>query len=255
MGLLKDTQPNPVWHKIEKGIGKDLKLFLDLNQFKGWQEMVLGEYDRFLFESLMEIHPELGGKVIWDIGAHFGYTSMLFAVLAGDKGKVYAFEPNPYNLDRFKFHLEHNNGISNKIKLLDIALSNKTGKVRFSISSNVDGSQSTGSHLGNIKSAQDKSVYERFNFEEISVQTEEGDNLISKNILAPDIMKIDVEGAEALVLRGCTKLLEQKPTLLIEIHNVTAMYDCLQILKRYNYDTKIIDRNSASLSRCFLLAS
>ena len=251
----KEHESTPIWHTIKAGSRKGLKIFLDIEQFAGWSEMVEGTFDHFLYESLLSRRSDIKDSVVWDIGAHFGYHSMLFASLVGEKGKVFSFEPNPYNRERFSLHLKENANVSDRIKLLDLALSNVKNRVEFSISSNVDGSQSTGSHLNTVKGPLDKSVYEYFSFETIEVQTDKGDRLVADSkALKPDLIKLDVEGAEALVLEGCVGSHESKPILLIEIHNVTAMHDCLQTLCKYDYKTSIIDRDTASLSRCFILA-
>ena len=62
----------------------------------------LGSYElnkRQAFER--EVKP---GAVVFDIGANVGFFSLLAAVLAGRKGKVYAFEPLPRNVSFLRKH-------------------------------------------------------------------------------------------------------------------------------------------------------
>ena len=67
-------------------------------------------------------------------------------------------------------------------------------------------------------------------------------------------MKIDVEGAEYLVLEGGTGLLEKyRPTLLIEIHSVLNMKNVSKILAKYNYAFEVLKEDRKS--RCFIAAS
>jgi hypothetical protein len=57
----------------------------------------------------------------------------------------------------------------------------------------------------------------------------------------PDLLKIDVEGAEADVLRGATRLLtERRPHVIIETHSSALERDCLDILHRAGYEPKIV---------------
>jgi hypothetical protein len=71
----------------------------------------------------------------------------------------------------------------------------------------------------------------------------------------PSVIKIDVEGAEKLVLEGSLNLLlEYKPILLIEVHNITMMFYVQKILCELGYNSEILDSDNSSLSRCFIIA-
>lgn len=48
------------------------------------------------------------GSVVFDVGAHVGYYSVLSSGLAGPSGKVFAFEPLPANLEYLRRHLKLN---------------------------------------------------------------------------------------------------------------------------------------------------
>lgn len=244
------------WVTIKKGYGSGVELFVDESAFSGWSSMIEGNYDKLLLDTLMEQTNGIEGKVLWDVGAHFGYSSLVFAQMTGSQGQVVSFEPNPHNAERFNMHVQRNNFLSDRIQLKQLALSNKNGTTSFSISANVEGSQSTGSHLSGILAAKETEEYNRFAFHDIDIQTIRGDDLLLKeNLPYPDIIKIDVEGAEKLVLEGCPTILSKRPVLLIEIHNVVAMHDTVSILHRNGYKSEIIDRDSATLSRCFIIAS
>ena len=69
------------------------------------------------------------GDVVLDIGANIGYYTLIFAELVGEKGKVYAFEPDPTNFDLLRKNVEIN-GYRN-ITLIQKAVSNKNGKISF----------------------------------------------------------------------------------------------------------------------------
>ena len=68
-------------------------------------------------------------------------------------------------------------------------------------------------------------------------------------------MKIDVEGAEQLVLEGATKLLAiAQPLLFVEVHNISQMFYVQRLLLGAGYEMEILDAEHASLSRCFTVA-
>ena len=72
----------------------------------------------------------------------------------------------------------------------------------------------------------------------------------------PSIIKIDVEGAESLVLEGAVELLSKyKPLLLIEVNNITQMFYVQKRLLKIGYNLEILDKEHTSLSRCFIIAS
>src|SRR5262249_11526871 len=67
----------------------------------------------------------------------------------------------------------------------------------------------------------------------ITVPIRRLDSLVGQAILpAPNVIKIDVEGAELLVLRGALQLLRQhRPRLLIEAHSPDLARDCITVLE------------------------
>jgi Met-10+ like-protein len=83
------------------------------------------EYDqRILFEQLVA-----EGSVVFDLGAHVGFYTLLAAVLVGPRGKVYAFEPMPDNIYFLKEHLRLNR-ITN-LTVIDRAVSDSSGVATF----------------------------------------------------------------------------------------------------------------------------
>jgi hypothetical protein len=76
-----------------------------------------------------------------------------------------------------------------------------------------------------------------------------------KLVPMPSLIKIDVEGAELLVLEGAMELLTtHKPFLLIEVHNIIMMFKVQKLLSRLEYDLEILDEENSSVSRCFIRA-
>jgi hypothetical protein len=68
------------------------------------------------------------------------------------------------------------------------------------------------------------------------------DNLINTGkMLPPDLLKIDVEGAEQLVLAGAVKTINKyHPRIIVEFHSMYSTYSCMNQLKELGYSTEIL---------------
>ena len=244
----------PQWVEVIGGPLQGHYMLLNLGAPAFWQkEMMEGCYDAFIYDTLAKLVP-IKRATVWDVGAHIGYHSLAFAALVGLSGRVVAFEPNPYNVDRFRRHLERNTDLGERIKLMTCALSSIDGQEDFAFSPEIDNGRSSGSHLNQALVPEKPQAYQSFSQTKVTVVT--ADTLLREGrVPAPSIIKIDVEGAEALVLAGAQHLLGSlKPVLLIEVHHITAMHDTLNILLRLGYRTKIVNEAPNSPSRCFIVA-
>jgi FkbM family methyltransferase len=250
----EENKFDPQWLAVTSGPLQGHYMLLNLDAPTFWnKEMISGCYDSFVYDVLDELVP-MRGATIWDVGAHIGYHSLTFAALVGPSGHVVAFEPNPYNVDRFRQHLEKNPDLGNRITLITCALSSMDGEENFVFSPEIDNGRSTGSHLNQTLVPEDPSAYESFSQKKVSVVT--ADTLLREgSVPSPSIIKIDIEGAEALFLAGAEHLLTSlRPVLLIEVHHIIAMHDTLNILLRLGYHTKILNEAPNSPSRCFIVA-
>jgi chemotaxis response regulator CheB len=80
----------------------------------------------------------------------------------------------------------------------------------------------------------------------LSVQMVSLDQMIeNEDLAAPDVMKIDVEGAEHDVLRGAENLIENAcPILFLDTHQREAHQKTLEFLQNHNYQIDILDGKS-----------
>ena len=94
------------------------------------------------------------------------------------------------------------------------------------------------------------------NFQTVTVPAVRIDTLIERRgEKPPDILKIDVEGAEALVLSGGERFFTaHQPAILMEIHHIRLMHEVQDLLSRWNYKIEILDEEHMAPSRCFILA-
>lgn len=151
------------------------------------------------------------GDFAIDIGANSGWFSLLMASLTGQSGEVWAIEPLPTVLPLLRANLEANPDL--EIRVLDLAVGADPGRVtinRFAGLTHVHASLST---LG-------RSDYAGHDVEGASL-----DQLLSAHDGdAPDVIKVDVEGAELDVLHGARSLLDsdQTPIWILEVNYSTA---------------------------------
>jgi FkbM family methyltransferase len=247
----KEKKYNPTWHTIRSGILKGKRIYLDPRDGFWQTEMLNGTYDDFFFTYLKSFN--LKGATIYDIGSHIGYHLMCYSVLVGDKGTVIGFEPNPYNIQRINKNISKNNCFHN-ITIKNFAVSDTSGRCEFSFSKEVDNGFSSGSHINRASTPSDKQLYHNIGFEKINVKTTSLDEFIHLNTIPkPDLIKMDIEGAEYLALRGMANLLKtKKPTLLIEIHSIFNMHQANKLLDSVEYNIELLKEETDG--RCFICA-
>lgn len=178
------------------------------------------------------------GSVFVDIGANVGWHSMLASSIVGPSGCVYAIEPNPENARLIAHTIDHNK-LTN-VRLLPIALGESLG---FSAFRSAIGSN--GGFLGRDESSS-------FDPNVTIVPTIRFDAL---DIPRVDVIKIDVEGAEPIVFRGATEVMERDhPIVIFEFScEMTTRVggadprDHLKLFESYGYQLSLIERPTGAL--------
>jgi FkbM family methyltransferase len=162
------------------------------------------------------------GSIVFDVGAHAGLYSLLAANRVGSDGHVYAFEPLPQNIDFLNKHLRLN--ALNNVTVISAAVSDSSG-------------------IRHFKQAVDGYVGRLDDLGELCVSTVRLDDLyMNRQILCPDLVKIDVEGAEYAVLQGAKDLLVRAhPTVFLAIHGKACRDDCVALLRWLGYSLSPLD--------------
>jgi len=147
------------------------------------------------------------GDVILDIGAFYGQYSILFSKLVGDIGVVYAFEPSPRTLAILRNNTGQN-GLDN-ITTIGLCLSNIVGSMTLR----------TFGHSSDRNTIIKESI--DLPFKEITVSATTVDDFCKENSVQPNGIKVDVEGAEGLVIEGAENVLRKcSPWVLLEFHGM-----------------------------------
>jgi FkbM family methyltransferase len=173
----------------------------------GMQEHVFffGEYEKV--ESGIASKLIKAGDVCLDVGAHFGWYTTLMAKLAGSGGEVHAFEPVPHIFRELERNVELA-GSPDNIKINNLAL----GDTNTTITLNVfDGEPSGHASIGAKKDV----GAERFECQMIRL-----DGYLSENVERDvTFVKVDIEGAELMLLKGAERLFTQAvpPIFLMEM--------------------------------------
>lgn len=139
------------------------------------------------------------GDVVVDVGANQGYFTVLAATEAGDGGEVFAFEPMPRNLLALTRNIGQNELPGSQF-ISPTALADENQPIEMT------------AHRPRMGVQSDSTV---------DSQSKRFDSISG---VQPDIVKIDVEGAEYSVLKGMIETLrEDHPTIFLEVHEPKAI--------------------------------
>ena len=179
---------------------------------------------RMLFDFAEEfVKP---GHVVWDIGANVGMFTFASSFRAGASGHVVAVEADLFLAELLRKSAALASPGRSKVTVLPVAVSDTLGIAEFHIakrgrSANYLASSSGSSQTGGVR-------------ETISVVTVTLDWLLER-LPHPKVVKIDVEGAESLVLTGASTLISKvRPIVLCEV-SAQAVDSCSSFFKAHGY--------------------
>jgi FkbM family methyltransferase len=190
-----------------------------LSDFVGLS-LIAGIYFERLHEPYDDFRPRPGWIVV-DVGAHMGFYTVRAAALVGSSGRVIAVEPDLANYAILKRNIQQCN-LTN-VTAVNAALSDRDGIARLRI----DDWASTGRVLIQDEGNSD------FQSSAYVVKTMRLDTLTRElEIEKVDLVKIDVEGAEMLVLSGAKECLERSTArIVVETHGFNLAHQVAQLLR------------------------
>ena len=179
----------------------------------GIHRLWLGSYEPMKMAVAAELTSP--GAIVFDIGANVGIYTLLFSARSGRSGRVVAFEPSPRNVAYLKQHLALND--ASNVEVVEAAVSDAVGRSSFDSAGN--------SCAGRLHSDGD-----------FLVRTTTIDQFVASSGLKPSLLKVDVEGGEADVLRGAAiTLANARPEILLATHAPDIKRMCIDLLTESGY--------------------
>ncbi len=246
MGSAKAIR-NLAW-KVHKKIQSSLRptfinvngysMFLDKGDSTGYSTK---EYEKDTTELIKNNIKE--GDVVIDLGANIGYYTLLMAKLVGKNGRVFAFEPEPKNLELLKRNIQLNT--LKNITVIEKAVSNKVGEDNLYIDKKYIGSHT---------------LYNEFTDKKpIKVEVTTIDKFFEDYKGKINFIKMDIEGSEYRALEGMSDLIiKNNVKLIIEyatsriIENGNTPNEFMSLIKSLGFKHKlIIDNNNPMVGNLF----
>jgi len=170
------------------------------------------------------------GKVVYDVGAFEGLYTLRFA---RDAKRVVTFEPHPWCQQRTAGNVALN-GFTN-VSIVPVALSDECSLMPLAYPPREPARSTINAEVA------DRLASAGYDLVRTSVLCWRMDDAVeSLHLPAPNLIKIDAEGAETAILRGAERTIhEHRPELYIELHGTRDAVD--STLQRYKYDTEMID--------------
>jgi FkbM family methyltransferase len=204
LGLVRALGPTvPVWVEVEP----HLHLQLDTNDGLDRTILVTGAWERQTWQGISEHVPN--GGVFVDVGADIGYYSLKAAVMVGRGGRVLAIEPNPETLVRLRANVRESG--ASAITVEPSACSDSEGIVEFFAATHANAGASSLSRANAAEAGPVAGSYR--------VRARRLDSIVRESgVTRVDVIKVDVEGAELLVLKGAVETLARyHPVVVVEM--------------------------------------
>jgi FkbM family methyltransferase len=178
---------------------------------------------KYLFKPMARIDPSLlrnatelvrANNVVWDIGANVGLFAFAAAACAGPKGRVIAVEPDTFLVGCLRRSARLQPDTSAPVTVLSAAIASEISLREFTIASRSRASSAMRGYGQTLMGPPSES------------QTVAAFNLdwLASNLPAPNVIKCDVEGAEADVFSGQTEILNKiRPVIICEVSDNAAM--------------------------------
>ena len=205
--------------RVNKQIG-DFNMVLDLAS-EGISQVLyhVGVRERAFMTILYNSISE--GDTCIDLGSNIGYTTLYMCQRVGASGKVYAIEPDPWNVDMLTANIKQNN-FEDRTEIFPIAISDTSGDIQFW--------QSEKSNLSSVQKTKHSN-------KSINVKCESL-NTFLENRQYPNFIKMDIEGHEVQVFEGGLDYFTKNSgntKFLLEVHPhfYSAENDFEKILTEY----------------------
>jgi FkbM family methyltransferase len=194
----------PIWVQVEPG----MTVLLDPYDEIGGTVLAYGSYEQATVREL-ERHIPRGGTFV-DVGANIGWYSLKAARAAGPKGHVIAVEPDRETLIELRSNIRAS-GAASVIAVAPVACADSETTLTFYAAPRRNTGESS---LSQANASQEGAIAASY-----PVRARRLDDILKEaGVDRVDAMKIDVEGAEFLVLKGATETLDRyRPVVVMEL--------------------------------------
>lgn len=188
-------------------------------------------HEGFMFAALKRLtHP---GDTVYDVGANIGMYAR-FWVQSFGAGRLAAFEPMTENRALLLENLKIG-GIEDRVDVLPFALGEFDGEEALQIDRFSTGTAT----LDRITEGRPSETHQQYGLpaETERVHVARLDTLVAQErIPPPAVIKIDIEGAEGMCLRGAAQTLAQhRPRLAVELHGLAVAREVVSFLDGAGY--------------------
>ena len=211
--------PAPAFSTLDTSWGG--RIIVDPTRAIGRSIVTTGLFDLTVSEVLARLIDS--GDTVIDAGANVGYMTVLAATAAGRGGRVLAFEPHPELFAVLQQNAAYATRSGCRVEARQVALGESRGQALLRIPQSFAGNDGMAT-LVNGGPAPTQSV---------QVVVERLDDLIDPGA---SVLKLDVEGFEAPVLRGAERLLSERRVrhIVFEDHDWERS-DVVRLLKASGY--------------------
>lgn len=186
-----------------------------------WKWDVVSAFPEIFRWAEATVRPK---DVVWDVGANVGLFSFAASALTGAQGQVVAFEPDTFLVELMRKAKSAANCA--RIDVLPVAVGREFSVTRLNIAEGGRSGNYVSSSIGSSMALSVRST--------IPVLATTLDSLLD-SLPMPNVLKIDVEGAELDVLQGAARLLrENQPVILCEVNSANAS-DVSRLLTGFGY--------------------
>jgi FkbM family methyltransferase len=178
------------------------------------------------------------GDVFFDVGAHFGYYSLLAAEIVGPVGRVFSFEPTP----RTHRILSENVSAHPNVEACQYAVHRARGTLELS-----DFGPTYSAFNSLLSPRLGEAVRRRLAPRRITVEAWSIDAFVADRGVGPDFVKIDAESAEMAILGGMEETLSTyRPLVALEVGDMDipgapASRDLVMFMIAHGYEPWEID--------------
>lgn len=182
------------------------------------------------------------GDTFWDIGAHYGYFTMIASKLVSVNGQILSVEAAPATLDILLKNTKNNKQVTVQHR----AISDTLTTITFHELPNLYSEYNT----TDVTQFEQEDWYKKIQVKKIEVPTTTLDHMYSESGMAPKIIKMDVEGGEAAAVKGGEKIFSSQdfsPILIMEYlepkRSNQPHIAATQLMRQWGYSTHIITDN------------